>query len=826
MPPWKRNRGVFSISASASSSAWRDRILAAQGDDDSLLELARTAPSIELQLSAVSALREEDALKRAMREFRDRDKRLHRAARSRWQEAVDRRESAAEAARLIEGARGLIGQEAVPVNRLVELDRAWSALRIDLLDEALVAEFQSVRAELGTQVRSHGDSEQALARWLPAVDAAIEALLASLAEVARGGTAPATPAPLADALLNLRDQVPAEAADARALGKLDAAHRALALGESIVQRARFIESLPAPGEADENEEKARIDQWRGFPEVADSALQELLASRFSEWRNANAALRQREHDARRAQEREQSAEQRKRRLAQIRRQVESAEAAHAAGQLAELTRLVAAIDGALEAGPVEPALVRRIEFLRHEQLRLREWQRWSGAQQREALVAEAQALAKAAEGKIATKAHAEAIDKLRARWKEVDKLGGATSKSLWTAFDGALKAAYAPVAAHLEMLKAQRAENLASRNKLIESLSQAKPGPDWRALARTLEEAKAAWRKLGPVEHTVPREAQKGEQAVSARFTAALHALEAPLAQVRRDAAQERERLIAAAKSLTESTPLRRDAVDQVRALQTQWQAHAKSLPLLRGEENALWTRFKAATDAVFTARDAARAAREAEANAPIKAREAILETLAALPSTVPEIKRALAAADTAWRSSPRIHGPQAAKLESRFRSAREAASKRLRELADHAAQAKYDALLAAIRLCDERETAGETGAGLESRWTVLDLPAPWKSALEPRWRGTSTAKPEALPDTLLQLEVALNLESPPEFVAARQRLKLLALKTAMEDRRTGGSTPADIERWLLAAASIPSPDGTSRARLEKIISAVRARAP
>jgi hypothetical protein len=82
------------------------------------------------------------------------------------------------------------------------------------------------------------------------------------------------------------------------------------------------------------------------------------------------------------------------------------------------------------------------------------------------------------------------------------------------------------------------------------------------------------------------------------------------------------------------------------------------------------------------------------------------------------------------------------------------------------------------------------------------------------------------LPDTLLQLEVALNLESPPELAAARQRLKLLALKTAMEDRRTSASTPADIERMLLAAASIPSPDGASRARLEKIISAVRARTP
>ena len=116
--------------------------------------------------------------------------------------------------------------------------------------------------------------------------------------------------------------------------------------------------------------------------------------------------------------------------------------------------------------------------------------------------------------------------------------------------------------------------------------------------------------------------------------------------------------------------------------------------------------------------------------------------------------------------------------------------------------------------------------ADLEARWNAVDLPAPWKAALEPRWLGTAVAKPEALSDTLLQLEVALNLESPPELAAARQRLKLLALKTAMEDRRTGASTPADIERWLLAAASIPRPDGASRTRLEKIISAVRARAP
>jgi hypothetical protein len=52
------------------------------------------------------------------------------------------------------------------------------------------------------------------------------------------------------------------------------------------------------------------------------------------------------------------------------------------------------------------------------------------------------------------------------------------------------------------------------------------------------------------------------------------------------------------------------------------------------------------------------------------------------------------------------------------------------------------------------------------------------------------------------------------------------ALKFAMENRRPSATTPADIERWLLEAAATPRPDALSRARLEKIIAAVRARGP
>jgi hypothetical protein len=591
----------------------------------------------------------------------------------------------------------------------------------------------------------------------------------------------------------LLDEVPSAsgtAIDARCVEKTDAARRALALASSVVQRAEFLQSLPPAGVADEADEKVKIEQWRGFPEVADDALQALLAHRFSAWRNAGSEKRQRDDEARRAHERETSAEERKRRLAGIQRQVDSAEAAQAGGHVDELTRLMALIDEALKRSPVNAALTKRIESLRQEQLRLRDWQRWSGAQRREELVTEAQALAKAAGEKAAVKAHADAIDKLRERWKELDKLGGATSKALWTAFDGALKTAYAPVAAHLEKLKAARNENLAARNRVIEGLvkAAAESTTDLRARARTLEEARIAWRKLGPIEHTVPRQAQKGDNAVTTRYAAAAQALEAPLSQAYGDATRERERLIAAAKSLGEAQPLARDAIDKVRALQTQWQAHAKSLALPRRDENALWTAFKAATDSVFTARDAARAARDAEAGERNKAR--------------------------AERDTARVE--------------REAAAARQRASAAQAAQARFDALIEAMRLCDEREAAGAVSPELEARWSaVANLPKAWKPALEARFRGTgisSTLEKADLPAALLALEVACSIESPPAFEAARRQLKLLALKNAMESRRGPAAAPPDLERDLLAAAAMPNPDDASRARLAKIIAAVRVR--
>ena len=838
--------------------AWRDKILAAKSDDAALLRLAHQAPGVDLKLAAIEALTQEGSFRRAMREFGDQDKRLYRAARSGWQAASGKRKATVKANALIASARDLLEQELVPVNRAVELDRAWAALNAGLLDAALPVEFAALSAQLGARVRERGEGEQAMTRWLAAAENAIGQLSASLSGVAQGDIPPSESETLAARLLELLTSVQ-DANDPRCIEKIDAANRALALASSVVQRVEFLQSLPAPGIADEANDKAKIEQWREFPEVFDVELQAVLARRFADWRNAGIHERRREQDARHAHEQEQRAEQKKLRLSVIERDVEAAEAAHAAGHVAELTRLLTVIERALKPGPVNAALARRIESLHREQLRLRDWQRWSGRQGREQLVAEAQALARTAAGKVAVKAHAEAIDKLRERWKELDKLGGATNQTLWLAFDGALKTAYAPVAAHLDKLKVARNENLAARNHIVDSLVQAAakyfpvgPGgmtpapdarPDWRAIARALEEAQIAWRKLGPVEHTVPRKALQGDNAVTTRYAAATQALDAPLEEAYRETTRQREQLIAAAKELVGSKAAARDVVDKVRRLQTQWQANAKALPLPRREENALWTAFKAATDAIFAERDAARAAKETEFSARIKAREEIIERLIALASntTASEIKRAMAEADTAWRASDEVARPQAAKLDARYRAARDAATKRLGELAAYAAQARFDALIAATALCHEREISGEEAADLEARWNAVEnLPDAWKAKLEARFRGVGSqpgpqssfpagltsgaTSGESLGDILLKLEIACGIESPAEFLAARQHLKLRALKDAMEGRRATVTTPHDIERWLLDAAATPNSDELSRERLAKIIAAVRPR--
>ena len=821
-------------SAAPDKGPWEEQLRAAAGNDEALLAVAKSAPFIDIKQAAVQGLASEEALKQAEREFRHHDRRVHREAKQRWEAKVAEREARVLAAQLIEAASALVQEANIPANRLVELDHAWQALHPARLDESQNAAYAAVWARLTTLTRERGDQQLWIKRWMAEANRALTQFHTVCLQVAR---AEKEHADLAAARVSVEASLAASltagdaATPAPSIAHLQASLRlALQLAADTDARLTFLETLPAATDG------TQVAAWQALP-ISDTQVAAALNARFENWLREQSDARQAHSAEVKKQAQEQSKAARQATVEQILASLVLAEAALAGGHLAETTEHLRKLDETAPAAGMDKKLQARIEAVQGEVARLKGWQHWGGGRVRDDLVVEAEALAKAsAAEKLAIKAHADAIDSLRERWKELDKLGGATSRALWLKFDGALKTAFLPVAAHLARLKAARQENLDARNKLIAGLdgvvlADAEKGEvqDWRALARVLEQFQTEWRKLGPLEHTVPH---KARNPLETRLKASVERLDAPLREVRRIEHLKRSALIERAKVLA-ANPTARDAVTKVRELQAEWQQHAKGLPLARVEENRLWAEFKAATDAVFKQRDALHAARDSELKTHQSERQALIARLAALTADTPaaDLKRAISEVDREWRNAGEAPRAVAAKLDAAFRAARDQAQQHLAGSGKRIWHATCDALNAKLALCEEIESAAAAG-DLELRWQgAAALPASWEAALQTRFKaalaggsGTAATQPpaDALNAVLLQLEAALNVESPPPFQAARRELKLRALKNAMEARKSADVSAADIDRWLAEAVGFARADEVSRQRIGMIVAALR----
>lgn len=540
--------------------------------------------------------------------------------------------------------------------------------------------------------------------------------------------------------------------------------------------------------------------------------------------------------------------------------------------------------------PLPGPLRQRQQALKAELARLKGWQRWGGDRARDDLAAEAEALAAlvpapAAQAvseaesadpgsdnppsanaapaaanetptpapttppapaaplpKLNLKTHADAIRQLRQRWKELDRAGAAASAAQWQRFDNALQTAYGPVAAQQAQLQAERQQNLAHREALLATLDQwALPlagegdGDDgtatqlaahpaaWRDTLRELDRFQQAWRQLGPVEHTVPADARA---ALQQRLQASLARVEQPLDAVRRQAAAQREPLIAQAEALAAARLALPEALRQVRDLQAAWQDAARQIPLARAAEAALWARFKAATDQVYAQREAQFAEREAAQATGVAEREALLQRLAevAADATATDITRTLAEVDTAWRQASELPRAVAAPLDAQLRAAREPLQQRLAQASQRRWQAQRDALAARLALCEARED-GIAPEEAEAQWDATSpLPKAWQQALAQRWQQPAQTGPLAAADVdaaLLQLEMAWDLPTAPEWQEARRQLKLQGLKQALEARQA--SAPQAAEAHWLALLKQAGLSPAQRARLAAVVAALPA---
>ena len=189
-------------------------------------------------------------------------------------------------------------------------------------------------------------------------------------------------------------------------------------------------------------------------------------------------------------------------------------------------------------------------------------------------------------------------------------------KAVWERFDSACEKAYAPAARHFAEMAAQRKEARRKREEFIAAATAHVPTllaepRDRRAIERWLRETDRTWREgdLGSVE---PGAWKK----LDARLKAALLPLRDALSVGARAAPKPaRQALIAEATALA-SKAMERDTPSQVKAIQAKWQVEAKATPLAQRDERVLWEEFRAACDAVFTARNAKRKEEDERRNA------------------------------------------------------------------------------------------------------------------------------------------------------------------------------------------------------------------
>jgi exonuclease SbcC len=465
---------------------------------------------------------------------------------------------------------------------------------------------------------------------------------------------------------------------------------------------------------------------------------------------------------------------------------------------------------------------------------LQGWARWGGNISREELLQAALALPGQT---LPVPELVQKIGGLRARWKLLSVSAGPAPQALWEQFDAACTTAYAPAAAQFEQQDKERQENRALAEALIAEVVKfvqeqremlatlttltmfaaadvADPDAEqaaqlaWKQIAQFETRARQAWQRLGPLGH-------KEKRALERAFNTALKLVQAPLRNRQKIEIAAREAMIAEVAALAADD---RQALDTLRRVQAEWQQRAQGVPLARKDEQALWQSFRAACDAVFAQRKEVALSQDAQRQTHLQAKEAVCAQLEQAATDADHdagaAQEALQQAKAAWSRIGPV--PRAAEkaIEKRYRDAVATLQNLLQTAQDNAAAAaraaeasQIDERLAMCFALDAVLTQGaltvEEADAWRSRWQAVPHLTPAARALEQvltqRFEavlaGTAIDTASAgeaylqylqqerarFDDTLLEVEIALGLDSPPELSRQRMQLQVALLQSSMK---------------------------------------------
>jgi exonuclease SbcC len=300
-------------------------------------------------------------------------------------------------------------------------------------------------------------------------------------------------------------------------------------------------------------------------------------------------------------------------------------ARHAA--LQELDKLLDALEENVTAGHVAPSrqlladVRHRVDALGHDAPRglrrrlnrlggafaeLRDWQDYATAPKREALCDAVQALV---EHPRAPPDQADRLKALRVAWRELGPVARAADARLAERFNVLAEQAFEPCRAYFAEQAELRRSNLAERERICAQLADYLGTTDWqradmKAADRILRTARETWRQFVPVDRG-PGKAQ------DARFEALQQDLFGRIRAWWDGNAEAKQRIVKDAEALVADDGPIDARIERVKGLQQDWREIGPAMP--RSHDQALWTSFRTACDALFSARETARHAADAD---------------------------------------------------------------------------------------------------------------------------------------------------------------------------------------------------------------------
>jgi hypothetical protein len=256
-------------------------------------------------------------------------------------------------------------------------------------------------------------------------------------------------------------------------------------------------------------------------------------------------------------------------------------------------------------------------------LELREaddWQRWANVGVQEQLIGKMEAL-KALDD---AEAIAREVRSLQEQWKKVADVPRPQADALWRRFKTAHDEVWARCESHFAAEAQARAENLAKKTVLCEKAEALAESTNWIQTAEEIKALQAEWKAIGPVSRGREKAIWDRFRTACDRFFTRRHE---DLAQRKKTWAEnlaKKDALCLRAEALAESIDWE-PAAAEIRRLQNEWKTIG---PVKKSRSEAVWQRFRAASDKFFTRyaqrHDIARAER-------VAAREAICDEMAAL---------------------------------------------------------------------------------------------------------------------------------------------------------------------------------------------------